>query len=129
MSRQVLCEKCGIKKRLRIHNSSHQKASQYPFGVHQLYATSSKGPAEFARYVWGNARQPTKDQRVIKITSYATLGVERQQQIVNRPIDFYDCDLCGTPIHPGVFACCRSIWTEHQPEPPAWEHEYLIMQS
>lgn len=63
----------------------------------EILAASEIGePAEWARVVHGVARQAT-----------------------------WVCDQCGQRIVTGQRAACETVWLAGQPEPAAWEVEYL----
>lgn len=100
VSRRLCCEKCGK-----------------PAGRRLLYACSPQGePAEYGRFVWGTARFPQPEQRVLTFNG----------KPIPLPLDTYGCDVCGAAIPPGARACAESLWTEEMPEPRAWEMDFLV---
>jgi len=72
-------------------------------------------PAEYQRIVWGTAKLPRPEQRVMHINGVPT------------PMDpgEYTCDLCCASIKPGDRCCAQSVWLEGDERAPAWEHEFM----
>jgi hypothetical protein len=103
--RQILCAGCATKK----------VAGQREV----LPASPLTGePAEVERVVFGTARVPVPEQRVITIV---TTG-----HIKTIPLGpgTYDCDGCNKEIIPGDRCCAYSVWLAGEPVSP-WENNYL----
>lgn len=83
-------------------------------GERLAYEAGPDGPAEYERIVFGTARSPLPDQRVIHV------GLEA----VPLAPDHYDCDACGGPIRPGERCCGWTAWVEHR-RIPNWENEFM----
>lgn len=74
-------------------------------------------PREYERVVFGTARFPAAEQRVITVTT------DHVEKIPLAP-DSYDCDGCNKDIKPGERCCAHSAWTDDRVVTP-WESEYL----
>lgn len=113
-----------MSQRLYCSNCAKNKPQS---GTHLLYPATSSEPAEYGRFVWGQAKLPQPEHRVMYIT---TSGVSREthSEEIRLPLFIYNCDLCNTEIHPGDRCCAITYWTSsqpEQPEPPRWEDEFL----
>ena len=101
--RRLLCEECG-------HGWDKYARYRRP---------SFSDPAEYIRQVWGVAKLPQPEQRVI------TIQVEgKPDHIIPMDKFQYECDSCNKTILPGDAACAVTAWIEGRPI-PRWEHEFL----
>ena len=100
-----MCAKCGDNK---------------PGGARVVFARDELNPEEYERIVWGVAKQPTREQRTIRIN-----GVSVKPPDDDPWWGEYTCDQCSAGIKPGARACAQTIWLESGPEPPLWESEYV----
>jgi hypothetical protein len=99
--RQLQCETCGAGK---------QEGSRIALEASPIEL------AERERVIWGVARNPQEQQRQMRIN-----GVP-----IPMPMNAYNCDRCNREINPGARACAWTIWMDGDPEPAAWEDEFLI---
>ncbi len=99
--KEVLCGRCGNEFLTRL---SHTK----PIGE------LPSDPGWLYRLTFGQARQPTQEQR--------TIGVNGIPHYLST--DHYTCDLCDAKILPGQNACCRTMHRDGEAAPD-WEFEYL----
>lgn len=97
--RRILCAECALDKR---------------DGERQIYAGGSDGPPEYERVKWGIAKQPTREQRTIRVN-----GVPEYL-----PMGAYTCDDCSADIKPGERCCAWSVWHDGGGVRP-WEHTYI----
>jgi hypothetical protein len=105
--RKIWCAKCAKEKEP---------------GTRQIYERSEFGePAEYERVVFGRALKPKPKQRL------GFIGKLGDPNPATVPLDMshYDCDNCNARIRPGEPCAAWTVWTENQPEPEAWEAEFL----
>lgn len=100
--RQLQCENCA--------------GDKLKAGRREAMAATKMEPAEWERVVWGVARIPTEAQRTAYFNG-SPVGMSLAQ---------FDCDYCSAAIVPGQRVAAWTVWKEGDPEPPAWEDEYLI---
>ena len=85
---------------------------------HYTEPANSAGPAETYRVIEGIAKVPRAEDRQL------TIGGESHPLAPGH----FDCDLCGKPIEPGDRGVCITAWqSRRQLEPPAWEHDYIVI--
>lgn len=81
-----------------------------------------------ARLIYGDARQPTEEQRTVRYQKLDASGNVVSEEPNVMPLGFYNCDTCGAKIEPGERCGCLTTWraAEGEPEPPlGWEKDYL----
>ena len=102
--RQILCAKCSVGREPGEYQSEY--------------------PGEYVRVVFGKAKSPLKEQRMVEIGKIDPTGKMKLEKTIELELDHFDCDQCSAPIRPGDPACAFSAWVGGR-RVPEWEGKYL----